>query len=456
MSAREAPGAAPEPDPATPPQPADTGSAAPGDTASPGAAAEPRSGGPGAGADPHRWVLLAGVWAMYTAFGFVVASLAPVLTPLGEDLGLSKSRLGLILGIWPAVFVFASIPGGWFLDRIGLRWALFCGGSLLCLSGVLRGLATGGTSLFLAVAVFGLGAPMISNGAPKLVVSRFSHSERAKATSIYLTAPVAGQIVAVATANSVIRPIAGGSWRSVPLVLAAATGIICVLWLALTARFESRLPAEAGGGLGLDGPVRQGARSLLRKPVMRLILVMAVAIFFVNHGLNNWLPKIIEDSGVSPSTAGYLTSVSYAAGLVGPMVLTRLGTRLPLGAPVGTSLCLAATIALLSVVSGVESVPLLLLIGFLRFGLIALCVLVLMGLPGVDGRNMGVASGLFFTAGEIGGFGGPFATGAIADSGGFSASLWTLAAAMVLVAWLFLLIRRRSTPGEPAIAAAGG
>ena len=405
--------------------------------------------------DPQRWLLLAGVWAMYTAFGLVVASLAPVLTPLGEDLGLSKSRLGVILGTWPAVFVFASLPAGRVLDRIGLRWALFGGGVLLCLSGLLRGLATGGVSLFLAVAVFGLGGPMISNGAPKLVVSRFPERERAKATSLYLTAPVAGQIIAVAVANSVIRPLAGGSWRSVPLVLAAVTGIICVLWLMLTARLESRSPRpEATGGLGLDSTARRGAVALLANPVMRLVLLMAVAIFFVNHGLNNWLPKIIEDGGASPEAAGYLTSVSYAAGLIGPMVFTRLGARRPLAAPVGVSLGLAATVAMLALVSGVAATPFLLLVGFLRFGLIALCVLTLMGAPGVDGRNMGTASGLFFTAGEIGGFGGPFAVGGIADaSGGFAASLFTLAAAMVLVAWLFLLIRRRIALAEAPSAA---
>ena len=134
------------------------------------------------------------------------------------------------------------------------------------------------------------------------------------------------------------------------------------------------------------------------------------------------------------------------------MVFARLGARRPLAAPVGVSLCLAATIAMLTVVSGVASTPFLLLVGFLRFGLIVLCVLTLMGVSGVDGRNMGVASGLFFTAGEIGGFGGPFAVGGIADlSGGFGASLFTLTAATVLVAWLFVLIRRRSTgAGTPS------
>lgn len=390
---------------------------------------------------------------MYVAFGLVVASLAPVLTPLGEDLGLSKSRLGAILGTWPAVFIFAAVPCGRLLDRIGLRWALLAGGVLMGLSGVLRGLATGDITLFVAVGVFGLGAPMISNGAPKLVVSWFGESERAKATGIYVTGPVVGQAIALAAANSVIRPVTGGSWRSVPLVFAAVTGAVCVLWLFLTARIDSSTPQPGPSPGATGGPAanaeRAGAIALARNPVMRLVLVMAVAVFFVNHGLNNWLPKIIEDGGLSAENAGYLTAAAYAAGLLGPLTLPRLGNRYPLAAPVGVSLSLGAVIAMLTLVSGLASTPFLVLIGALRFGLIGLCLLTLMRVPGVDGRNMGIASGLFFMAGEIGGFGGPFAVGALGDAtGGFDASLLTLTASAVLVAALFGVIHRRSAGEE--------
>lgn len=406
--------------------------------------------------DPRRWLLLAGIWAMYVAFGLVVASLAPVLTPLAGDLGLSKSRLGAILGTWPAVFVFAAVPCGRLLDRIGLRWALFAGGVLMCLSGVLRGVATGGGTLFVAVGIFGLGAPMISNGAPKLVVSWFGESERAKATGIYVTGPIVGQAVALAAANSVIVPAARGSWRSVPLVFAAVTGAVCVLWLILTARIDSSAPQPGPGPTG-GSTERAGVAALARDPVMRLVLAMAVAVFFVNHGLNNWLPKIIEDGGLSAENAGYLTAAAYAAGLLGPLTLPRLGNRYPLAAPVGVSLGLGAAIAMLAVVSGLASTPFLVLIGVLRFGLIGLCLLTLMRVPGVDGRNMGIASGLFFTAGEIGGFGGPFAVGAIGDAtGGFDASLLTLTASAVLVATLFGVIHRCTAPAEAARAADGG
>lgn len=186
--------------------------------------------------------------------------------------------------------------------------------------------------------------------------------------------------------------------------------------------------------------------TLMRERSMQLVLLLAVSVFFVNHGLNNWMPKILEDGGVSASAAGFITAVSYGAGAAGSLLLPHLGkdsNRIWL--PVVTSLCLAATVAMLAVISGMAAAPFVALVGFFRFGLVGLSLMVLMRVPGTDSRNMGVASGLFFSAGEIGGFTGPLTVGAIADAGGgFSASLLTLTAATLLQTYLLILIFRRS------------
>ena len=447
----------------------------------------------------QRWILLGGLWVVYFSFGLIVTSLAPLLTPVSAELELSKSSLGAILGAWPLVFIIASLPCGWLLDRIGLRWALFLGTALMCLSGVLRAMANDGVDLFIAVGVFGLGAPLVSNGAPKLVVTHFPERERALATGLYLTGPMGGQIVALALANSVILPLVGGNWRGVVLVLAAATAGSGLLWLtfpnrhspggegaggtaeeaggtavtagsgetdaargtnaaAMDAKTGATGTEAAGTGEGASDrssgaeiqeaalPKRSPSMTLMRERSMQLVLLLAVSVFFVNHGLNNWMPKILEDGGVSASAAGFITAVSYGAGAAGSLLLPHLGkdsNRIWL--PVVTSLCLAATVSILAVVSGMASAPFVALVGFFRFGLVGLSLMVLMRVPGTDSRNMGVASGLFFSAGEIGGFTGPLTVGAIADaSGGFSSSLLTLTAATLLQTYLLILIFRRS------------
>lgn len=410
----------------------------------------------------QRWVLLGGLWVVYFSFGLIVTSLAPLLTPVSDELGLSKSSLGAILGAWPLVFIISSLPCGWLLDRIGLRWALFWGAALMCLSGVFRAMANDGAALFAAVGVFGLGAPLVSNGAPKLVVTHFPERERPLATGLYLTGPMVGQIIALSLANSVILPLMGGNWRGVVLVLAAATGAGGVLWLALLSRYSSEgegvegAAGEARGTKGAAGeaappsplaqPKKQSSMMLMRERSMQLVLLLAVAVFFVNHGLNNWMPKILEDGGVSASAAGFITAASYGAGAAGSLLLPHLGKDSDrIWLPVVTTACLAAAVAMLAVVSGMAAAPFVALVGFFRFGLVGLSLMVLMRVPGTDSRNMGVASGLFFSAGEIGGFTGPLAVGAIADAAdGFSASLLTLTCATLLQTYLLILIFKRS------------
>ena len=88
-----------------------------------------------------RWWKLAGVWLLYTAFGMHLASLAPLVAVIEPDLGISHAAMGVVLGAWQFVYIFAAIPCGLLLDRLGTRPALFIGALLMAASGLARGLA---------------------------------------------------------------------------------------------------------------------------------------------------------------------------------------------------------------------------------------------------------------------------------------------------------------------------
>ena len=148
-------------------------------------------------AHPYRWVMLAGVWLLYFCFGLTVVAMAPLVTPITEELGLSRSAMGGVLGAWPLVYIALAIPCGVLLDRVGARRSLFLAAVIIGLSGALRGLATDHLSLFLAVGVFGLGGPLLSVGAPKLIGLWFEGKERGLAMGVYVTGMALGGIVAL-------------------------------------------------------------------------------------------------------------------------------------------------------------------------------------------------------------------------------------------------------------------
>jgi cyanate permease len=368
---------------------------------------------------PVRWLLLAGVWLIYFCFGLSVASLAPLVTPISQELGISNTLMGVILGAWPLVYIAAALPAGILLDRIGVRMGLLLASGFMAASLAARGVAQEPWQLLLAVAIFGLGGPMISIGAPKTIARLFPGSSRGTAMGIYMTGPSLGAIVSLALTNSVLMPLAGGEWRLVFAFHTAAVLLSAVFWM-----FLSGLPSVRNSGWNVEAGKKFNLPAfidILRSGEVRLILILAIGIFFFNHGLNNWLPEILRDRGFSAANAGILAALPTAVGILGALVIPRFATphrriRIMTGllgaALAATCLLQAGAIELL--------VPGLVLQGIARSSMMAVAILLLMDARGVPQDRLGLAGGLFFTFAEVGGVLGPLTIGLLSDlSGGF-------------------------------------
>ena len=172
-----------------------------------------------------RWLILFGVWLIYFCFGLTIASMAPLLGPIGAELGIGNSLMGAILGAWPLTYILAAIPCGILLDRLGARRMLFLAALVMAASGLARSYAETPIQLLLAVALFGIGGPMISVGAPKIIARLFKGKTRATAMGVYVTGPYLGGILSLSLTNSLVMPLVGNDWRGVMLVYAALVAI---------------------------------------------------------------------------------------------------------------------------------------------------------------------------------------------------------------------------------------
>jgi len=140
----------------------------------------------------YRWVILVLAWFLYWSHGIVERSIAPLVTPILQDLNISYSQMGLILGSWPLTYIVVAAISGAIIDRWGIRKPLFVGIVIVGLSEILRYFAGGFVTLFLCVILFGIGGPMISIGAPKTVAEWFRGKDRGMAMGIYMTGPWLG------------------------------------------------------------------------------------------------------------------------------------------------------------------------------------------------------------------------------------------------------------------------
>lgn len=395
----------------------------------------------------YRWVMLAGLWLAYASFGLILGGIPPLVIYLSEDLNLSRSAMGSVLGAWPLIYIAFAIPAGALIDRVGLNISLTLGIFLIAISGYLRALAVSHVTLFLAVAVFGLGGPFISIGAPTLISAWFDKRDRGTAMGIYLTAPSVGRIAALATANSLLMPLYDSNWRLTLITYAGIAILAGVIWwvIASNARNPDARSREAEVTPASSFRVFP---QLLRSRVVQIVLIMSLGSFLFNHGLGNWLPEILRVGGMTAKQAGFWATIPVSIGIIATLVIPRLAIpsrRIPM--LVGTLLLASASAVILGAAVGAQRILGLILLGIAGRGVMPILMLILMESPRVGSSRMGSAGGLFFAAGEVGGVLGPLLLGVLSDvTGNFEGGLAVLtvssASLAILAIWLGIVVKR--------------
>ncbi|MEO1846940.1 MAG: MFS transporter [Pseudomonadota bacterium] len=397
---------------------------------------------------PGRWWKLAGVWALYMAFGLNMAGLAPLVPDIEADLGFSHASMGTVLGAWQFIYIFAAIPCGLVLDRMGTHKALFWGALLIGASGIARGFAQEYLHLLAAVALFGLGGPLISAGAPKVVSENFTGAERGLAMGIYITGPGVGTMVSLLFSQPVLMPLLGGRWGLV-LILWGFTALAAGLFWLLVGRGVAR-PA---GPITPNAPLWDEIGAVLSLAPVRLILLMSIGVFSINHAMSNWLVEVLHNFGAGLKQASLLAVVPAVVGIISALTLPRLATGpRRFGILIALFSCSLFS-SLLFLIGGMGSslYLALILMGIAGGSMMTVLVLTLVEVPGVGERRAGTAGGFFFSAAEIGGVGGPVAIGVLyGGSGGFSSALGLLAlVALLLIGAVVPLRRLLAGSGKP-------
>ena len=362
-----------------------------------------------------RWWVLLGVWLTYMSFGLVATSMAPLVGEIERDLALSHAAMGGVMGAWQLVYIGAAIPCGMLLDRLGSRWALLLGALFVAASVFGRSLAQDFNGLLLAVMLFGVGGPIVSAGAPKVIATWFSGPSRGFAMGIYITGPAIGGVVSLTLSQAWLIPLFDNDWRAILrlwALFAVGAGVAwwCIASLPAVRPLTDRIHTEASASHG------QVIRGLLGETSVRLMLVMSVGVFLMGHGFSNWLPALLIADGMQPTEAGYWAALPTLVGILGALTIPRLATpQRRFKVLIGLSSALFLATVLLQFQQPVVLSLGLILQGIARSTLMTVLILTLVELPGIGERHAGTAAGLFFAAAEFGGMLGPLLLGVLYD-----------------------------------------
>jgi MFS family permease len=174
----------------------------------------------------YRWLVL--VFASLTMFGnyYVYDCIAPIADLLTKQLGFSDSNIGLLQAIYSIPNVFMVLLGGYVVDRIGTRKAIFifgtlcfAGAAVTCISSMLGMMAAGRL-------IFGLGAESLIVAVTTAIAKWFRGKELSFAFGINLMISRAGSLLAQQSPSW--AGFAYNFWRS-PLLISVAFASLCVV-----------------------------------------------------------------------------------------------------------------------------------------------------------------------------------------------------------------------------------
>ncbi len=389
----------------------------------------------------QNWSIIFGLWLTYFCFGYAVSSIAPIVPYITNDLNISYKKMGLILGAWQFTYMFFALPAGFILDKYGLRISIFIAALIITLSLISRGLSSNFYQMWLAVALFGIGGPLISVGVPKASSLWNNEKYRAISMGILFTGPMFGGIFSLFTMNSLMMPLLNNNWKLVYFIYSLAPLTASIIWLFITNK-KIALNKKQFKTFNIDESISI-FKLIITKKRFVYILILGTSGMFLVHGIHGWLPKIINSKGIDLTISSSLATIPILVGIVSALTIPRFSNNLT-RIKILTLLFMNAVLSLILIQS---STYVIFILGLLLLGLStgSLMVIILNHMSetkDISYNNLGISGGVFFSIIEIGGVLGPFFIGLVFDIyNNFNIALSIYALIMFIMLFPIFIIR---------------
>ncbi len=251
---------------------------------------------------PHwNYRITIGLLPVAMAAGTILYTLVGVLASfIIEDLGITRAQLGWVLGLYAVISALTSPVIGRIADRIGARVGMLAIFAATSVGFAGFAGAPGVLAMIAAAAVVGVGQSLANPATNKMIAHEVVGGRRGLVTGIKQSGVQAGTFV-----GGVTFPAFAGvlGWRGVPLLLAAALGLVFVTaWWALPHH-----PVEPG-----EAPVAAG-------PLPPSTWWIALYAFLMGLGgspVFSFLPLYgVEAVGVSEQYAGLIVGSTALIGV---------------------------------------------------------------------------------------------------------------------------------------------
>lgn len=366
-----------------------------------------------------------------------------------EDLGLSLTQVGILIGLRSVTSTLINLPGGMIVDMIGRRTLVMV--LAIAWAGIPY-LFLGLTENFFIIAGFmaivGVGN-LLYHPAALSALSELYPGRRGFATAMHSLGASFGDTVAPFAAGLALTWY---SWREITVVN-AVPGIVMALIFWFTMRSVRLHSASPAARLSLRGYL-DGAARLFRDPNMMKIAVLGGARAMSQAGLQTFLPIYLASvAGLSAALIGTYMAIVQGAGIIsGPLsgsLSDRFGRRPLIAAGMVSTSVMLIVLMLLRIEW--LFVLVLALIGFFLYSTQPVLNAWALDIapPQLGGTSIGI---LFASQSLLGGL-APVIGGLLADSFGIEYAFYFVALTVLAANLLIVTIRDdRGATGEAATA----
>ncbi|MGW2336129.1 MFS transporter [Streptomyces sp. NPDC001685] len=267
--------------------------------------------------------------------------LYPVYALLFADTGLPLWQISSLFALWSLTAVLLEVPSGVWADTVSRRRLLWIGPLLTAAGFALWVTVPSYAAFAVGFVLWGAGGALGSGALEALVYDELDRRGAADRYARVMGRARAARLLGTVASLGLAGPVL--AWGGYPAV-GAASVLACLVTGAVATLFPERRERPAAGHGGWTGTLRSGLADVRGDRAVRGALLLVPAVAAVWGALDEYVPLLVRDIGVSESAVPYLVMLVWAAVTVGSLLAgpaERLGTRGLAALLAGAALALA-------------------------------------------------------------------------------------------------------------------
>jgi MFS transporter, CP family, cyanate transporter len=270
------------------------------------------------------------LWLAGVAMRMTILAMPPVIPQVHDELHMSETQVGLLIGLPLALFAIAAVPGSLLIARIGSSLAVILGMVIAALAGGARAAAFDVATLYAASIATGFGVAIIQPAMPTLV-REWLPRHVAFGTIAYSSGMLMGATFATVFTIPVVLPLVGGSWRRDLVAWAVPALLIAPVFFVLIPKHPLPSLPRMRGREG-RGYVTNAAIGGLWWPDWKNPVVWLLGLAFGSNNsayfsTNAFLGEFLTSHG-KPELLGPALAWLNGAQIVTPIILLTMANRM--------------------------------------------------------------------------------------------------------------------------------